>query len=168
MLFHWSGQDVVLRLWVGGQVEQVTLRGRIVSRIKIASVRRENPIDRAYVGGKQQIARRIAFQFPSSRSEQRAPVERVLANGCVSEKVVEARRDIGESGQSRVVENDLTAHLCGQVHDKRNPHHLRPNRSRVAVSAKLSGRVSMVAGDDDDAVVIHSMLLEIGKELTET
>src|SRR5260370_4130156 len=51
-----------------------------------------------------------------------------------------------------------------KFHNQRYPHDSGSNEVRVGLAAKFAGCVSMVGSENDDAIVILAVCLQVGKE----
>ena len=156
----------MLCIGIARKIEQITLRRRIVGSVEVVCVGSENSVHRPHIGSQQQIALGIGVEFLPCSGEQRTSVERILANWTMAQQVVESGRNVSQRRQPGIVIKNMIAQVRGQMDDQRNAHDLGPYRCRMAGPPKLAGSVAMVAGNDDDAVVVESALLQVIEELT--
>src|ERR1700730_16028508 len=150
------------------EIKKITLRGRIVRRIKVSAVVREHAIGSPHVRGKEKFVSPIASQFLRCLHKQRTSGDGVMHYWPVAQKIIQRGRNVGERRYPVVIVNETVSHLLGQVDDQGYTHDFRENRRRMTEAAEFSGCVAMIRGENDDTAVIKAPAFKVAEERANT
>src|SRR5215471_3358585 len=92
----------------------------------------------------------------------------MVLDGPVPEQVVKRWRDVGESGDAVQIVYEFTAHGAGQVDNQWDAHDLRIDEIRMHAPAEFAGRIPMIRGENDDALVVQAVRFQIGEQAAQT